>query len=122
MTTSPTQKRIDSTYWTVKAQPRLSITSLVRSKDWRDTLDKDGLVEVLDRGDTCAWLVSPEFMDELMDGYSKTQDRLEEESLRTLIETRADNRQPLTGAALADAAKRYLTENIDVMRSVVDGD
>lgn len=120
MTPTATATRIDSNYWAAKAQPRVSVSSLARSKDWKERLSKEGLIEVLDRGDTCAWLVSPESMDALMAGYASYRDELEMASLKAMVDTRTLGRTALTGEALSAAAKDYLLSNLGEMERVVN--
>ena len=121
MVPTATATRIDSNYWAAKAQPRVSVSSLARSKDWKERLSQEGLIEVLDRGDTCAWLVSPESMDALMAGYASYQDELEMASLKAMVDARTPGRMPLSGEALSAAAKGFLLSNLEELELIVNG-
>ena len=121
MAPTATASRLDLNYWTVRAQPRVSVSSLARSKDWKEKLAKGGPIEVLDRGDTCAWLVSPEDMDELMTGYTHYQDALEQASMKAMIDARTEDRTPLTDEALKQAVREAFADRMDVLGSRSDG-
>ena len=116
-----TKERIDMAYLTMRNRNTISVSSLARSKAWRDELPAAGIMEVTDRGDRCGWLVADEDMQELMACYLAWREAQEKAAVQAIIEERSLTRNPLAGEVLNDAAARYLLDNAEAIRSLIDG-
>ncbi|NHM16340.1 hypothetical protein GMI69_06665 [Eggerthellaceae bacterium zg-887] len=100
--------------------PRITVTELSRSTDWRSQLPSAGIIEVTDRGDTAAWLLSDQDLRALVDGYVQLEEELEQAQIAELFESREDA-SPLSGGALKDAARAVLRTRKDQLAALVDG-
>ena len=120
--TTKQRDRVDFIRGFVSPDQRISLTELTRSKGWRDDLVNCDIMEVVDRNDTAAYLVSPEGMRALL----RTIDLLEEEVERTQIYLLFSSRQQMndwsSGERLANKAKQYLDSKEAVLKGVLDAD
>lgn len=83
----------------VVGTPKISVTDLSRSKDWRSRLPEVGVMEITDRGDTAGWLVSDADMNALIEGYTYLEEELEKAQIAAMFAAREDAR-PVSGEAL----------------------
>lgn len=113
-------QRADAVRDTVSARPTITVTQLARSKDWRKRLPKEGVIEITDRGDTAGWLLSPEDMTAIVEGYTYLEEELERTQVAALFDAR-ENDRPLSGEALKDAVAGSFEARKDRLRSIIDG-
>ena len=120
--TTKQRDRVEFIRGFVSPDQRISLTELTRSKGWRDDLVNCDIMEVVDRSDTAAYLVSPEGMKALL----KAIDLLEEEAERTQIDLLFSSRQHLndwsSGERLATKAKQYLDSREAALKGVLNVD
>ncbi|WP_080799512.1 hypothetical protein [Arabiibacter massiliensis] len=105
----------------VSGRPRISVTDLSRSKDWRAQLPEAGVMEVTDRGDTAAWLLSDEDMRAILDGYTYLEEELERAQIAAMFKAR-EGSVAKSGAELEAAAMDVFAARKKELRSVIDGD
>ena len=103
----------------VTGRPRISVTELSRSKDWRDRLPEVGVIEITDRGDTAGWLLSAQDMEAIIEGYSYLEEEVERVQIAAIFGAREDSR-PLSGDALKDAVRESFEARRGELRGVVD--
>lgn len=90
--------------------PRVGVTELARSKDWRSKLAEKGFAEVTERSETVGYLVTPENMEDLVAIMSSYEEELERIQADLLFFARADMQDWRRGKDLADAAKASFSE------------
>ncbi len=105
----------------VSRDSRISVTELSRGTDWRKRLPDMGIIEVTDRGDTAAWLVSDEDMQALIKCCRLLEEELERAQIAAIFETRKDA-QPKTGAELKRAAHAAFARRKQELAEIIDGD
>ena len=105
----------------VSGRPRISVTELSRSKDWRDRLPKVGAIEITDRGDTAGWLLSAQDMEAIIEGYSYLEEEVERAQIAAIFGARRGSR-PLSGEALKDAVGNSFEVRRGELRGVLDAD
>ncbi|WP_165055397.1 MULTISPECIES: hypothetical protein [unclassified Adlercreutzia] len=105
----------------VSRDSRISVTELSRGTDWRKRLPDEGIIEVTDRGDTAAWLVSDKDMQALVKRYSLLEEELERAQISAIFRTREDAR-PKTGNELKQAARAAFAKRGQELSEIIDGD
>lgn len=113
-------ERAGSVRDSVLGRPRISATELARSKDWRERLPKEGVIEVTDRGGTAGWLVSDEDMRSLVEGYAYLEQEVERAQVAAMLGARRGSK-PLSGEALGAAVLEAHRARKDELRGIVDG-
>lgn len=99
---------------------RMSVTELSRGTDWRKRLPEEGIIEVTDRGDTAAWLISDDDMQALMQSYALLKDELERTQIDAIFETR-DQGRPIAGDALKKSVRSTFLKRKTELAEVIDG-
>ena len=64
--TPPVLEKVDELRTQAKGGARISLTDLARGKAWRDELPECGIIEITDRSDTAGWLLSNEYVNDLL--------------------------------------------------------
>ncbi|WP_165045963.1 hypothetical protein [Adlercreutzia sp. ZJ138] len=100
---------------------RISVTELSRGTDWRKRLPDTGIIEVTDRGDTAAWLVSDKNMQALVEYYIFLEQELERSQIETIFKTREDAKLK-TGIELKQAAHAAFAKRKQELSEIIDGD
>lgn len=113
-------ERADNVRSTVQGHKRISVTELSRGKDWRSQLPEAGVIEVTDRGDTTAWLVSDADMQALVEGYRYLEEELERMQIAALFEARATDK-PATNSKLKKEALASFDRRKDALREIING-
>ena len=103
----------------VAGRPRISVTELSRSKEWRDELPSAGVIEVTDRGGTAGWLVSADGMEAIVEGYTYLEEELERAQIAAIFKLR-EGASPLSGDELKSAVRERWETRKDELRSTVD--
>ena len=102
------RERIGALQQTTKPLQRVSLTELARGKQWRQELAGCGMMEVIDRTETAAWLVSDQQMEELLYAVVSLEEELEQARVDALFDARSDYQNWLQGDSLAEAALQRL--------------
>lgn len=98
---------------------RMSVTDLARGTDWRKRLPEEGIIEVTDRGDTTAWLVSDQDMQALVEGFALLERELEQAQVAAIFATR-ETGHPESGRALRDSALRSFETRKDEFKDILN--
>jgi hypothetical protein len=93
---------------------RIGLTDLTRSKGWRDDLTAYDIMEVVDRNDTTAYLVSLEGMRALMDEIDSLEEEIERMQIDMLFAKRQQMNDWSSGKSLATKAKAHLDSKEEV--------
>lgn len=104
----------------VRRSPRISVTELSRSTDWRKRIPEDGIIEVTDRGDTTAWLVSDDDMQALVEGFTLLEEELERAQVAAIFDTRGDAR-PVSGDQLREQVRDIFETRKHALKEIIDG-
>lgn len=104
----------------VSSRPRISVTELSRSKDWRDKLPEVGVIEITDRGDTAGWLLSTQDMEAIIEG-SYLEEEVERPQIAAIFGAR-EGSYPLSGRALKDVVRDSFKVRRVELRNAVDAD
>ena len=105
----------------VSGRPRISVTELSRSKDWRERLPEVGVIEITDRGDTAGWLLSAQDMAAIIEGYSYLEEEVERAQIAAIFDARQGSR-PLSKGALKEAVRESFEVRRDELRDAIDAD
>jgi hypothetical protein len=108
----------------VNSGDKVGVSEFSRSKAWRTKLRKSGCFEVVDRGETVGYMLSPEYATEISEkvtGYDELVDQAEYESIAAMFKARESYTDIKTGKELQDAAEAYFDKNIDCLMEVVNG-
>lgn len=100
---------------------RLTLTELARGKKWREDLPACGLIELTDRSETAGWLLSDEYMEEmvsLVDGLLVEQ---EQRQVQAMLDARADYQDWCSGDVLAQRALKSFEERKDSLKAACRG-
>ena len=89
---------------------RISLTELARSTKWRDRLSEQGVLEIMDRTETAAFLLSPEDMDKLLNTVAELEERIEQAETEAFIACRVSRNNWQSGDELAGRATASLKE------------
>ena len=87
----------------VNRKPRISMTDMARDTSWKKTLPEQGIIEITERGDTCAWLVSDESMAALMEELAELEAAVEYYEVERIVARREADFRPLAGEELLQA-------------------
>lgn len=121
MTPSLLEDKIHAFKTTVRGSRRIGVSELARSKEWRDELDSDGCLEVVDRTETVGYVMDASYANALASYIDDLERELEQAHVRELFELRRQASQPLSGAGLAAAALAEFDQNEPAIREFLDG-
>ncbi len=103
----------------VLGRSRISATDLARSKDWRERLPEENVIEITDRGGTAGWLLSDESMRALVEGYAYLEEEVERAQIAAMFGARR-NSKPLSDDELQAAVVKTHRARKDELRKIVD--
>lgn len=83
---------------------RVKLTDLTRTNTWKTQLKENGVLQLTDRSETTAFIVSKESMDELLDTIADYEAIAETMSVRDIFEARKNHTNIQSGKQLADNA------------------
>lgn len=87
-----------------RSAPRVASTDLTRKVTWwKQTLPTAGIIEITDRGDTSAWMLSDTAMQAIVEEHEALEREIEELRVRALFAAREDYTELKTGDELATA-------------------
>ena len=111
MTSMATAERLSDVRSRIYDDGRVSLSEFARGKGWREKLERNEFMELLEHGERTAWVISEEGMRQVVDYISELEEQNERSSIRAMFEARADREDWMSGAELARAAKAYFLEN-----------
>ena len=103
MTPVATLERVAEVRSAVNRKPRISMTDMARDTSWKKTLPEQGIIEVTERGETAAWLLSDEYMKALLEEIAELEAAVEYFETRGIVAQREGDFHPLSGSELAKA-------------------
>lgn len=115
-------ERVEKIKRTVSSQPRVGLTEFARSKKWRESLEVQDIIEIVDRTETAGYLVSPEGMRILLDSIETLEKEVEQSYVDALFASREGMDDWLSGDDLALRAKESLRTRESRIRRLLDGD
>ena len=98
--------------------PRVTYTELARGKEWREELP----IEVVDRSETSAWLVTDEYLYGIISLVDELLDEREERQIQDMLAAREGYQDWHEGEDLASAAKASLHARLDEMKAAAHVD
>ena len=122
MASTDVLERIGAMREASRGRARISVTDLARGNEWRTELPEVGVMEVTDRGETAAWLLSDEDMRSLMEGYSLLEEELEQAQIAAIFAAREEYRDLRSGDDLRDTALAVLDARSDEFMELANGD
>ena len=84
--------------------PRVSLTELARTTEWRKRMVEYAVIEICDHNETAGYLVSPEGMNDLLYTIEELEQALEQAEIAAIVEERGNAENWQTGAELAESA------------------
>ncbi len=103
-------ERVETAWTQSKQSHRIGVSEFTHGRKWRPELIECGVMEIYDRDNTLAWLVSYECMDAIMLRIQELEDMLEESSTRAMIRTRADTAVFKNGPEAAEEAIEFFMD------------
>ena len=100
---------------------RISLTELARSKGWRDRLADQGVMEVMDRTETAAFLIAPQEMDLLLEAIEMLEEQVEQADVDAIVACRAQRQNWQAGSRLAEQAKASLKTRRQLLDEIASG-
>ena len=95
-----------------RAAPRIASTDLARKVTWwKQTLPEAGIIEITDRGDTSAWMLSDAAMQAMVAEHEALERELEELRVRALFAARKDYTNLQTGEDLIAAVANKTSDH-----------
>jgi 5'-deoxynucleotidase YfbR-like HD superfamily hydrolase len=111
--TAPIRERAEAMLEASREDSRVSLTDLGRSNAWRRKLSSKGVLQLMDRSDTAAFVVSVDAMNDLLDSLDEYESQLETASVRDMFEARKHRTDIKSGNGLRDAAAASFDARID---------
>ena len=111
MTSMATAERLSDVRSRIYDDGRVSLSEFARGKGWREKLERNEFMELLEHGERTAWVISEEGMRQVVDYISELEEQNERSSVRAMFEARAGREDWMSGDELAQAAKAYFLEN-----------
>ena len=102
--------------------PRVTYTELARGKEWREELPECGIIEIVDRSETSAWLVTDEYLYGIVSLVDELLDEREERQIQDMLAAREGYQDWREGEELASAAKVSLHARLDEMKAAAHVD
>ena len=93
--------------------PRLGVTEFARSKAWRRELDECQALEVLDRNETVAYLVSPQLIEALFNTIDDAEELIDNLDAQLMFAERKDYNNWMSGKELEEAALALIDQEED---------
>ncbi len=103
-----------------KMGSRVGVTALGRSTQWREELEKLSAMEVTDRDQTAAILLSPDAFKAILTYLDQVDREREQLQLEVLFEARKDMNDWDSGDSLAAKTLQILDEREDQIRGLLD--
>ncbi|MBT1162558.1 hypothetical protein [Bifidobacterium sp. SO1] len=98
------KERADALQVAAQKGSRITLTDLSRGNKWRQELSDKGILELVDRSDTMAFILSADAMKELLDELDRSEAELETLSAQELFDARKNRTTLQSGQALENTA------------------
>lgn len=105
-----------------KSAHRLGLTELTRSKAWRQILNENDILEIVDRTETAGFILSQEGLDSIIEFIESLEEELEEKRVDAIFEARKNLNNWMSGEELAQKAVESFNKNEEKWRAITDGD
>lgn len=115
-------EKADSIRSNTAPRPRIGLTEFARSKKWRSELAEHDTIEIVDRGETAGFLLSPDGMESLLGTIDSLEKEIERMQIDSIFEARRQSEKPLTGTDLAKKATDSFLSRKKAMERAVNGD
>lgn len=100
----------------------INITQLSRSTAWRDQLKKFESMQILDRNQTAAIILTPDAFRAILQYMDSVESELEKAQLELLLQARDQMNHWETGEELSRKAKESFLARQDHLRGLLNGD
>lgn len=100
----------------------ITVTQLTRSTTWRTDLEKFVAMQVLDRNQTAAVVITPDAFRAVLDYINMVEEELETTKLEMLLKARENMENWESGEELSRKARESFLERQEHLRGVLDGD
>lgn len=117
--TTPALEKADELRAQAKGGARISLTDLARGKAWRDELPVRGIIEITDRSDTAGWLLSDEYVNDLLSLIDCLLADQERRQIDEMLAARSDYNDWRSGDELAALALKDLENRMPAMAEAV---
>lgn len=111
--------RADAMLEAAQADSKVTLTDLSRSNAWRGKLSDKGVLQLMDRTDTTAFIVSVDAMADLLASLDERDRELETMSVRDMFAARRARTETKNGDALAAAARESFERRGDRLMEIV---
>ncbi|MGG1519449.1 hypothetical protein ABE504_28880 [Paenibacillus oryzisoli] len=101
---------------------QIPVTQLARSTAWKDSLAKFSMLQILDRNQTAAVVLTPEAFRAVLTYIDEIEEELESAQVEMLLKAREGMENWESGEELARKAKESFLERQELLRGVLDGD
>ena len=99
---------------------RVSLTDFSRGRAWRDKLAANGILELQDRSERIAWVVSEQDMTQIVDYIAELEEQMERDSAEAMVRTREGREDWKGGPELAEAALKSFEQRKDALMAAVE--
>ncbi|OZG60536.1 hypothetical protein BLEM_1837 [Bifidobacterium lemurum] len=114
------KERVEALRDASAAGARIGLTELARSNAWRAKLAEQGALEIVDRVDPTAYLLSVDAMNELLDTINALESELERATLQMMFVADGEReRNWESGAELEQGALDYLHRNAEAIQDIL---
>ncbi|MCF2939742.1 hypothetical protein L1N85_15075 [Paenibacillus alkaliterrae] len=100
----------------------ITVTQLARSTSWRSDLEKFDAMQILDRNQTAAVVLTPDAFRAVMSYIDMIEEELEARQTETLLEAREHMNNWESGQELSRKAKESFLDRQERLRGLLDGD
>ena len=115
MTSTTAAQRLSDVRSRVYDDCRVSLSEFARGKGWRDKLERNGFMELLEHGERTAWVISEAGMRDMLDYISELEKQAEQSSVRAMFEAREGREDWMSGSELSQVARDYFIEHADAL-------
>lgn len=114
-----TRARAEALQISAQKGARITLTDLSRSNSWRKTLSSKGVLELVDRSDTTAFILSVDAMNDLLQSLNDYEAELETLCVKDLFEARKERTQLHSGLTLQKNAIESFNKRREQLHQVL---
>ncbi|RTE09100.1 hypothetical protein [Paenibacillus whitsoniae] len=100
---------------------QIPVTQLARSTAWKGSLAKFSMLQILDRNQTAAIVLTPEAFRAVLTYIDEIEEELESAQVEMLLKAREGMENWESGEELARKAKQSFLERQELLRGLLDG-